>query len=206
MILDLNYLKNKYKLNITGVIHVGAHFGEENHSYNSLGIKNKVYFEPIKKTYENLKKFCEHDSVLFNLALGNTNGLVDMFVEDLDAFGAHSILKPGKNYANVKFSSKETVNISKLDDINFDFSNFNFLNIDTQGYEFEVLLGAEKTLNNIDYIMCEVNRATQQKDFDYIGSVDISVVHHYLNVKGFTMVECNWAGGSWGDAFFTKNK
>jgi hypothetical protein len=29
MLLDFNYLKNKYNLKINGILHIGAHFGEE---------------------------------------------------------------------------------------------------------------------------------------------------------------------------------
>ena len=32
------------------------------------------------------------------------------------------------------------------------------INMDVQGYELEVLKGATKTLEQVDYVYCEVNR------------------------------------------------
>ena len=44
MLLDLKNLKEKYNLNIKGVIHIGGHFGQEMNVYNDLEIKNVVFF------------------------------------------------------------------------------------------------------------------------------------------------------------------
>jgi hypothetical protein len=46
----------------------------------------------------------------------------------------------------------------RLDDILEDKQNYNFLTIDVQGYELEVLKGSRETLKNINYILTEVNR------------------------------------------------
>ena len=44
MLLNLTSLVNKYNLKIGGVLHIGAHFGEENGVYNDLGIQKKNFF------------------------------------------------------------------------------------------------------------------------------------------------------------------
>lgn len=203
MILNLTNIKKKYDLKITGIIHIGAHFGEEHQTYKNLGIDNIVYFEPVKKTFKVLEQRIT-DATLYNYALGNENKMVEMFVEEADAYGCSSILKPSSNYDNVLFSENELVEMKRLDD--FEFKNFNFLNIDVQGYEYEVLKGSEKTLENIDYIICEINRNTPEKKLDYIGSTTIEKIIEFLEPYGFKMVESNWAGISWGDGFFIKNK
>jgi len=43
MLLNLENLVKKYNLSIKGIIHIGAHFGEENNVYNKLNIKNRVF-------------------------------------------------------------------------------------------------------------------------------------------------------------------
>jgi len=202
MILDLKELKNKYNMNITGVIHVGAHFGEEHNTYKDLGINDIIYFEPVKKTFNILKERVT-DAKIFNYALGNENKLIEMYIEEADAFGCSSILEPSSNYSNVIFSEKEIVEMKRLDD--FNFTGYNFLNIDVQGYEFEVLKGSENLLNDIDYILCEINRETPIKQLDYIGATTIDTIKNYLSKYGFTLVEENWAGVSWGDGLFVKN-
>lgn len=202
MLLDLIELKNKYNLYFNGVIHIGAHFGEEHDLYKSLAIKNIVYFEPVKKTFEVLSEKIK-DAKLFNYALGNENKIIDMYIEKKDMYGCSSILRPSENYADDIFEGKQQVEMKRLDDCMLD-GEFNFLNIDTQGYELEVLKGATLTLEKIDYIMCEVNRITANKKLDYYNASLVEDVSFYLEQRGFKMLEVNWEGISWGDAFFIK--
>jgi len=203
MILDLLELKNKYSMNITGVIHIGAHFGEEHSTYKLLGINDIVYFEPVKKTFNVLSERVK-DSTLYNYALGNENKMIEMYVEAADAYGCSSILQPSSNYDGVKFSTNELVEMKRLDD--FKFKRYNFLNIDVQGYEYEVLKGSLETLKDVDYIICEINRETSYKILDYIGTVTIEKIIELITPYGFVLVEQDWAGISWGDGLFVKTK
>ena len=203
MLLDLISLSKKYNMNISGIIHIGAHFGEEHSTYKSLGVNNIVYFEPVKKTFDVLNERVT-DAKLYNYALGNENKMIEMYIEDNDTYGCSSILQPSSNYANIAFSPNELVEMKRLDD--FNFNGFNLLNIDVQGYEYEVLKGAEKTLENVDFILCEINRDTPNKQLDYIDSKTIDKIIELLTPYGFKLSEENWAGISWGDGFFVKQK
>jgi len=78
-------------------------------------------------------------------------------------------------------------------------TNYNFINIDVQGYELEVFKGGKKTLESIDYIMTEVNRDEVYKNCPRIEELDT-----YLSTYGFERVETTWDGGTWGDAFYIK--
>ena len=203
MILNLQELKNKYNMEITGVIHIGAHFGEEHPLYKSLDINDIIYFEPVKKTFNVLKERVT-DAKIYNYALGNENKMIEMYIEEADAYGCSSILQPSSNYTDVAFSSNELVEMKRLDD--FNFNGYNLLNIDVQGYEYEVLNGSKKTLENVDYILCEINRETPNKQLDYIGSTTIDKIIELLSPYGFKLTEENWAGISWGDGLFMKTK
>ena len=67
--------------------------------------------------------------------------------------------------------------------------------------ELEVFKGAEKLLNNIDYIMSEINR-----DEVYEGCAKIDELKEFLSPYGFELVEEDWAGRTWGDGLFVKKK
>ena len=54
MLLDLKNLIKKYDINIRGVIHIGAHFGQEFKTYENLNIKNIMFFEPLPNNFFNL--------------------------------------------------------------------------------------------------------------------------------------------------------
>jgi len=201
MLLNLNDLVVKYNMTINGIIHIGAHFGEEHTTYKKLNVNKVVYFEPVKKTFNKLKESVT-DAELFNYALGCENKSIEMYVEEKDLFGCSSILKPSSNYDTVSFSSNEIVEMRTLD--SFNFSGYNFLNIDVQGYELEVLKGSSETLKNVDYIICEINKETPLKKMDYIGASNVNDVISFLNQFGFELVEEDWTGVSWGDGLFIK--
>lgn len=204
MLLDLINLTKKYDMNIKGVFHIGAHHGQENNVYNHLKIQNRMFFEPLPSNFSQLVENVSSEYVLINKALGNENKMVEMFVETVNQGQSSSLLKPVKHleqYPHIKFTSKELVEMIRLDDLNIDMSKYNFINIDVQGYELEVFKGGKKTLENIDYIMAEINR-----DEVYENCAKIDEMIEFLLPYGFKLVETNWAGGTWGDGFFIKIK
>jgi FkbM family methyltransferase len=204
MLLDLVELTKKYNMDIRGVIHIGAHFGEENGVYNQLKIKNRTYFEPNSRNFGVLKQNLGDKYNLINKALGNENKKMTMFVESANSGQSNSLLKPSlhlRQYPHIQFTETEDVDMVRMDDMGLDFSNYNFINIDVQGYELEVFKGAEKTLNGIDYIMSEINR-----DEVYENCARIEELINFLSPYGFKLVETDWAGNSWGDGLFIKEK
>lgn len=208
MLIDINHIVQKYNLNINGILHIGAHFGEEYKLYEQLNIKNIIFFEPIKKSFEILKNSVinsKNSNIIFiNKALGNDNKIVKMYKESANQGQSSSILKPIKHltqYPWIQFNEYENVEMIKLDDFNFDRYLYNFINIDVQGYELEVFKGGEKTLKFIDYIYSEVNR-----DEVYENCTKIEELDEFLKRYDFTRVETDWAGHTWGDALYIKIK
>ena len=213
MLLDFNYLKNKYDLKIDGILHIGAHFGEEYETYESNDIKNLIFFEPVPVTFEKLKEKLNGKAMLVNTALGNSEGKISMNVETANNGQSSSILKPALHllqYPHIKFEDTVEVNITTLDNFMTSYySNgfmgeapkYNMINIDVQGYELEVFKGGTKTLENIDYIITEVNRDVVYHQCPFIDDLDL-----FLSKFGFKRVETDWAGNTWGDAFYIKTK
>jgi FkbM family methyltransferase len=206
MLLDLLKLKEKYNLNIKGVLHIGAHFGQEFSVYENLNIKNVMFFEPLPHTFEKLKENIHgknKNAILVNTALGNTVGEIEMNVESANQGQSSSILEPHihlQQYPHIRFNNKIKVKITKLDNFIEEKEDYNFINIDVQGYELEVFKGASEFLKNIDYIMTEVNRDEVYKNCAKINELD-----SFLSVYNFVRVETTWDGGTWGDAFYIKN-
>lgn len=202
MLISFENLIVKYNLSISGIIHIGAHYGEEIFDYISNGIQDIVVFEPISSNFEILEnKLTQVNANIqgHQIALGNENKKVTMYLSD-NQMQSSSVLKPKKHlthHPNVKFVGIEEVEMKKLDD--FNYRKFNFINMDVQGYELEVLKGAKTTLNNIDYVYCEVNRDEVYENNAYIEDID-----SFLSDYGMKRVETDWAGGIWGDAFYIK--
>lgn len=203
MLFNLTNLVNKYDLKITGVIHIGAHYGQEFGSYKDLNIKNIMFFEPLPNNFVNLQKNVGENAILINKALGNKVGIIEMNVEQANNGMSSSILSPKlhlEQYPWITFNEKITVEIDILDNYIDKSESYNFINIDVQGYELEVFKGGDKFLKNIDYIITEVNNSEL-----YENCVKVNELDDFLNNYGFTRVETTWDGVTWGDALYIKN-
>lgn len=191
-------------MNITGIVHVGGHYGEEIEDYINEGIQNIIIFEPLLNNFKILQKKCEKlnaNIVGHQIALGSEKKIVEMYVSSNDSLSS-SILKPKihlTQYTDILFDEKETVEVNLLD--SYETGNCNFLNMDVQGYELEVLKGGIKTLENIDYVYCEVNRDEVYENNAYIEDID-----KFLSDLNFERVMVEWTGETWGDALYIKIK
>jgi FkbM family methyltransferase len=192
--------------NITGVLHIGAHFGQEVSLYKEHGLKS-VLFEAHPNTFSKLKeKWGEDPSVvLVNKALGAVECTRTMFCETANQGMSSSLLKPKKHlekYPHIEFHSTTEVEQITLDSFAATFPSildYNFINMDVQGYELEVFKGATNTLANIDHIMCEVNWEEL-----YEGCVQIGDLDRFLSNFGFNRIAIAPTNYGWGDAFYSK--
>lgn len=197
---------NTTNIKINGCIHVGAHWGQEYNIYKQMGINDLIFYEPLKTNFDVLKTKVGPEVVLRNKALGNTSGYIEMHVETNNYGQSSSILEPKlhlQQYPNIIFDKKETVEIQRLDEEEFDRSIFNFLNVDVQGYELEVFKGADQTLYNVDYIISEVNGVEM-----YGGCARFEELTAFLQYYGFSLGHVEWHQNSrtWGNAIYWKNK
>lgn len=206
MLIPLKNIIQKYNLKIQGVIHIGAHYGEEYEDYVKMGIPYMMFFEPVKATCEKLmeKVVCSDKVQVYRIALGNRTGIAEMYIEKANNGQSNSLLAPGTHltqYPQIPFVGKEQVVVMELDSIVFDHSKFNMINIDAQGYELEVFKGAVKTLSNIDIIYSEIN--TEQV---YQGCCQVEELDEFLGGFGFKRVLTDLSPKSWGDALYLKQK
>lgn len=204
MLISFSAIKQKYQMNITGIIHVGGHFGEEIHEYVNNGILDIVIFEPLEKNFEILEKNVSGfnaNIIGHQVALGSKELDLDMYVSSNNGLSS-SLLKPKKHltqYTDITFEEKEKVEVKTLD--SYSFTGYNFINMDVQGYELEVLKGGSKTLENVDYVYCEVNRDEVYENNAYIEEID-----EFLLKYNMQRVETDWQGDTWGDALYIKKK
>ena len=204
MLLDFDHLVSKYEMKIKGVLHIGAHYGQEHNLYKRHGIENISYFEPLVSNFEKLNENINDGSSLYRVALGNENKKVSMFVETANQGMSSSILEPKihlSQYPHIKFESTEEVDMRRLDDMGINENDYNMIVIDVQGYEMEVFKGSTNFLNKIDYIFSEINNVHL-----YENGTLLPDLIDFLSKYNFKLVEENWAGETWGDGFFIKIK
>jgi len=204
MLIPLNLLVEKYNIQFTGILHVGAHECEEIVQYDNYLPRNKVlWIDALQDKVD----FCKarYQDVLIEQAVisdcvetvvfnRSNNGESSSFLE----FGIHEIHHPHVHYVD----SFETTTKPLKDIIcNYDIP-YNFLNFDIQGVELKALKGMEEYLKSVDYIYTEVNT-----DYVYKGCALIEEIDEYLNQFGFQRVETAvYETLKWGDAFYLKMK
>ena len=206
MLINFTSLYNKYEMDIKGIVHIGAHYGEEIQEYVENGIQKITVFEPLSKNFDILSERMQEvnaDIQGYQVALGSEKGTATMHLSSNEAQSS-SILKPKQHlelHPDVFFEGTEDVEVSLLDE--YDVGDANFINIDVQGYELEVFKGSTETLKQIDYIYCEVNR-----DEVYEGAPMVEELDEFLGEYGFVRVETKWPETyyTWGDALFIKKE
>lgn len=176
--------------NIDLVFDVGANIGQYAEEIISNGYSGKVVsIEPMLAAYNIIKAKSEKNINwdTFNIGLGNANENLKINVANNSA--SSSILPMHNNHSlasDVKFEGEEIVTIQRFDDFleehNFGSFKKKFIKIDTQGYEFNVLQGAEKSLNTIDGIQLEMSLFPL-----YDGEMLFPEMLKYLIEKGFSL-------------------
>jgi FkbM family methyltransferase len=204
MLIKLDDLISRYNIDITGIIHVGAHECEEIVDYDKYIKRDKILWIEAQQDkvllslqkYENIiiEQAVVSDKielVTFNVA---NNGQSSSILE----FDLHQVYYPYIQYIRSYEVQTTTLDIliEKYNEI-----PFNFINLDIQGAELTALKGMEEYLNNIEYVYTEVNKKSVYKNCAIIEEID-----EYLNNYGFYRVETVWTAEDWGDAFYIKKK
>ena len=190
---------NKY---ITGIIQVGAHIGQQVDIFLESTDKNIYLFEPQKNAYNSLRKYESYPNIFcFNFGLGNKNGIETIHVSDVKQGVSSSLLTPklhSEFFPEYTFTNKEEIMIKKFSSL--ENTKANFLVIDVQGYELEVLKGFSDKLVNIDYIFSEVNLV----EF-YEKSVLIDQLDSYLYDNDFIRTKTSiFSNVPMGDALYVR--
>ena len=76
------------------------------------------------------------------------------------------------------------IRMTTLDSL--DYKDVDLIKIDVEGYEMQVLKGAEKTLGGVQYLMIELNNATKK-----YGSSNIEIEKH-LSSLGYKVLIEHW--------------
>tara|TARA_B100001059_G_C17677727_1_gene497972 strand:+ start:199 stop:924 length:726 start_codon:yes stop_codon:yes gene_type:complete len=171
------FLKNRNFKNFDIFFDVGAHEGESIILFSkNFNIKKIFSFEPSPINFENLlknkenirSKFKNLDIILENYALGNEKK--NLFIKQLPESSSSTINKINEGSKYFKRKSfflnllerdnlKKQIGISQIRLSDYmkekNISKVDFLKIDTEGYELNVLLGLDEYLQNVSLIMFE---------------------------------------------------
>ena len=143
------------------VIDAGANYGDSAIWWSKKFGAKVIAFEPLSDVFAELEKNIKlnaADVVAYNIALGKG--------EEVNGNFSGGMFTAGGNLR---------INTEMLD--NYSFDRVDFLKIDVEGFEYEVLNGAEKTISKFKpRIIIETHSQELRK-----------VCHHYLSDHGYSL-------------------
>jgi FkbM family methyltransferase len=204
---NINQVLIKYKIKISGALHVGAHECEELSFYHKLNLTNddiywvEAFTDKVNKAknrgipniYNAVITDEDDKEIIFNVS----NNVESSSVLE---FGTHSKEHPYVYYTD-KFMC-ETITIDTfVKKNNIDISKLDFWNLDIQGAELMALKGASESLKYTKAIYLEVNI-----DEVYKGCGKMNEIDEYLSKYGFVRVLTCMTPHGWGDALYIKSE
>ena len=190
----LSFLKKNNLNNINILLDIGAHRGESiNLFLNNLKVKKIISFEASPINFEFLKKkqkvyakkFSDTEIIIENIALGSENKMIEFKHFNESSSSTIKNINEESKYFKRKFNLLNLFNKGRIYQTfqikililkeyieNNSMTNIDFLKIDTEGYEYEILLGLEDKIKLVKVIMFE---------------------HHYDNMikKNYTFTNIN---------------
>ena len=181
-------LLNLYNIDL--ILDIGASNGGYAQLVRSIGFKGKIIsFEPISDTFVKLRKKSRFDGnwTALNMALGDTDSEKEINISANYDSSSFLIMNDNHLIANPisKFKGTEKVSVKKLDSVYNKYvspHNNVLLKLDVQGYEKQVLEGANQSLKYIKGIQIEMSFEELYK-----GSLLFDEMKKWLENEGFTL-------------------
>jgi len=208
MLIPLHQLVNHFKLNLRGVLHIGAHECEEQLSYIQQGIKNSniYWLEAMDNKVAAMRRKLP-DAKIYHCVVSDEDG-EEVELKITNNGQSSSLLDLGTHlhhHPHVWVVGKKKYKTKRLDTFieenKIPIEDLNFLNLDIQGVELKALKSLGNYTKNFDYIYTEVNT-----EYVYKGCALRDEIDSYLETHGFKRVACKMCGNfGWGDAFYMRS-
>lgn len=181
------------------VLHVGAHDAEEQSLYSQLGCE-VLWVEAIPSKADNLGRlgFNVVEAVVWSeetdVTFYRTNNDQSSSVLPLE--------KHLEYYPHIQVSDSWSVRTQTIDAICASNAFVpDAIVLDIQGAELHALMGAEKVLENVNWVYSEISTEPL-----YVGGVLEDELNIFLEARGFTQVKREMTGFGWGDAIWTRSQ
>lgn len=195
-----------------GVLHIGAHKGEEAEAYTGAGVQQVLWIEGnqslMKDLYDATKKFRMEQQYLCEILSDKDGEKVKFYITNNSQ--SSSILPLGLH--RFYHPLVRVVEIREVETIRFDslykkhaamvpLEEYDFVNLDVQGAELKVLQGFGDLLQKYPFkaIYTEVNERYLYKNCCLVGELD-----EYLKQFGFQRITTRMTVFKWGDAMYVR--
>lgn len=210
-ILELNK-KNPIKK----ILHLGAHLGNEIDFYHQLNPDIIYWFEAnpelIPELQKNISKYSNIEQKVFNYAVSSETKKINfnlIYSNDMTNTGCSSILElkeHSKQYPHIKKIKSVEVDAVRIDEFllsNNLITDFDYINMDIQGSEYDVLSTSELLFSkNLKFQIFQLETCQIEM---YAGQKLESDIVEFMNSKGYEKKYYHAWAHNWGDGLFVKS-
>jgi len=197
----INFFKHKFKDQPLTIIDVGAHVGETISLFlKNFTIKQIICYEASRLNFNKLtkfKNFKKNNIFLNNIALGSKETELEFFQTSESSSSTFCKIDQNSNYFKRKksilniFNREEYILKSELiktvtlkNEFNkYDLKRIDILKIDTEGFEFDVIRGADESLKLVNFILFE-----HHYDQMIVKNYKFSQINEYLTKLNFKKI------------------
>jgi FkbM family methyltransferase len=167
-----------HDIRIRSVFDVGVAAGTPE-LYSAFPDADLFLFDPTRQAAQHMQKIAaERSAAVFNVALGEANGTIRLFVPD-----AHASATVFEEVDPVS-SATETVAVARFDDLVPEVKGPALCKIDVQGAELMVLQGMTNAIPTIDFFILEVSTIPTLVD-----APDFAEVNAFMQARGFVVYD-----------------
>lgn len=205
MLIDFEYLVNKYEMQPKRILHLGAHKAEEMSQYINMGAESIHWVEANPVLCDELKVSLNPTvNTVTCAAVSDVSGKrIPFYVTNngesssILEMDLHVVEHPTIHVVDTIQVTTQTVDDIMGSDVIF---GIDFFALDIQGAELLAMCGAKHTLAHTSYIYTEINTKPLYKGCAVVDELD-----KYLRSFGFSRTETMMTVHGWGDALYVKS-
>ena len=206
MLIPFDEIVRRYRVRPKGVLHLGAHLGEEAKDYAAQGVGDVLWVEANPALIEPLTQAV--GSYGHRVAQGVLSDAAGKKVEfkitnngqssSYLSLGTHAEHYPKIQVVETLELETTTVqDLYRAHDIAPDA--YDFVNLDLQGCELDALRGMGPLLDHFAAVYCEVNKEALYEGCPLLPDIDA-----FLGERGFTRRALRMSKYRWGDALYVR--
>jgi FkbM family methyltransferase len=203
MLIQPEFLNHLMKAKPNTILHIGAHLAEEADWYVSegWGMRETIWIEAQQGLANYLKKTLNPKFNKIICCTAWSESGVDLNFYETNNGQSSSILPFSQHqvlYPNIFVERKISVQTKRIDEVIPNSFHPDFINIDVQGVELDVLHGCGELLTQTRYIYSEINKRELYQSCTLVKDLD-----KFLEQKHFKRIATKWyLNHGWGDALY----
>ena len=190
-------------LKINNIYDIGSNDGQYSLLFKKIFKKSKIFaFEPNSELCRDLKRKVntKSDIKVFNVAVGNSNKSIFLKIDENSSLTTSLATKNTKSRTfkikrflyGKSFALEKKIRLIKLDTFINSKNKPDFVKIDVEGFEEEVLKGLKNNLKNIKIIMIEFHFDKLYKGYSPSRIHKILLNNKFKHIKSIKFPILNW--------------